>query len=391
MKWHSLAASAAVFGAVAGCQADHANLQVAQAPPGAVGRPEPVERMQKPDGDGVKQASFSGLLEKRPEPAADKEAGEVVAAIRATVNGVPILDQEVASASFGMLQEVGSLPEPDRGRQAALLKNKMLDALIERELILQDFSNRFSKGPGVKFQEKLKEGAEKEFERQVLRGTKKRFNLKTDDDLKNFLASQNVSLDSLRRQFERQFIFQQYLQFLVGPKLDRVGHEDIYEYYRTHPEEFQSQDSVQWQDVFIAAGRFPSRQAARQFAEGVRAQAKAGKDFAALAREHDMGTSSYQGGEGIGHKRGEIRPREAEPVLFGMKDGEVSELVELESGFHIVRLVKREYAGQMPFNNEATQESIREKLKNAVFEREKKSIVADLWRKATIEKVKYRP
>jgi parvulin-like peptidyl-prolyl isomerase len=395
MKWHTLVASIAVFGALAGCQADRAGLLVAQAPPAAVAGPAaaapPVERMQKPDGEGVKQASFSGLLDRQPEAVPDKEAGELVAAIRATVNGVPILDQEVVSASFQMLQEVNTLPEPDRSRQAALLKNKVLDMLIERELILQDFNNRFSKGPGVKFQEKLKEAGEKEFERQVLRGAKKKFNLKTDDDLKKFLATQGVSLESLRRQYERQFIYQQYLQFLVGPKVDRIGHEEIYEYYRTHPEEFQSQDKVQWQDIFVAANRFPSREAARQFAEGLRAQARAGKDFAALAREHDMGTSSYQGGQGIGEKRGEVRPREAEPVLFQLKDGEIGSLVELESGFHVIRVVKREYAGPMPFNSEATQESIRDKLKNAVSERERKSLVADLWRKATIEKVKYRP
>jgi parvulin-like peptidyl-prolyl isomerase len=376
MKWHCLVAAAAVWGAAAGCQAQQGGLAGPQ--------PPAVQRSQKPDADSVKQTSFSGLLDKAPATPAERGDGEVVAAIRATVNGVPILEQEVLNACYYSLQEVGSLPEPERTQKANEIKKKALDALIERELLLQDVQNRFSKGPGQKFLEKLKDAADKEFDKQVIRNTKKKFNCKNDEELKALLRSQGVTLDGLRRQFQRQFIYQQYLQFLVQPRLDRVGHQEIEEYYRGHPEEFQAQDSVDWQDIFIAAGRFPTREAARLFAEGLRARARAGEEFAALARQHDMGTSSYQGGEGIGHRRGEIRPRDVEPYLFRMRQGEVGDLVELESGFHIIRLVKREYAGQKPFNEE-TQEAIRDKLRNEVFNRESKSIVADLRRKATIE------
>jgi parvulin-like peptidyl-prolyl isomerase len=392
MKWHCLVASAAVFGAVAGCQADRPGLAGDQGPEPAVTRAaaaSPVERLQKPDGDGVRPASFTGFLQKQPEPLAEKGDGAVVAAIRATVNGVPVLDQEVVAASLPLLQGAGSLPEPDRSQRVREIKNKVLESLIERELILQDAKNRFAKGPGAKFLDKLKEAAEKEFDRQVVRKAKAAYNLKTDDDLKKFLAGQGLSLESLRRNIQRQFISQQYLQFLLGPKLDRIGHEDIEAYFKGHPEEFRQQDKVQWQDIFIAAGRFPSREAARQFADGLRARARAGEEFAALARQHDMGTSSYQGGEGIGHHRGEVRPREVEPALFALRDGEIGELVELENGFHIIRVVKRDYAGQMPFNNESTQESIRDKLKSEVFTREAKGVVAEMLLRATVEKVKY--
>jgi parvulin-like peptidyl-prolyl isomerase len=393
MKWHKVVASAAVLGALAGCQEEHALLADNSVPAAATARTEaaasPVQRLQKPDGDNVRQASFSSLLARSPGALAEKGDGEVVAAIRATVNGVPILEQEVQSASFYPIQDLSSLPEPERSQRAREIKNKVLDVLIERELILQDANQRFGKGPGVKFMEKLKEAGEKEFDRQVLRTTKKKYNLKSDDELKKFLASQGVSLDSLRRQWQRQFIYQQYLQFLMGPKLDRIGHEAIYEYYRGHPEEFQSQDKVEWQDIFIASARFASPEAARQFAEGLRVRAKGGEDFAALARQHDMGTSSYQGGAGIGQRRGEIRPKEVEAQLFQLKDGEVGELVELESGFHIIRVVKREVAGQMAFN-EQTQTAIREKLRNLVFDRESRGIVAELARNATIDKVQYK-
>ena len=54
------------------------------------------------------------------------------------------------------------------------------------------------------------------------------------------------------------------------------------------------------------------------------------------------------------------------------------------TGFHVIRLVKRDYAGLVPFN-EKTQGEIRRKVQMLVMERESKRLVTDLKRKATIE------
>jgi parvulin-like peptidyl-prolyl isomerase len=393
MTWHYLATSAAVFAVAAGCAADRPAVARAGGQETVAARPAadppPVERLQKPDGDGVKPASFSSRPDRPLELPPDHGDGEVVAAIRATVNGVPILQQEVDNASYGMLDAVRALPEPERTNRTREIKEKVIESLIERELLIQDATSRFGpKSGGAKFMEKVKEAADKEFDRQVVRGGKERYKIKTDEEFKNLLSSQGVTLDGLRQQFERQFIYQQYLQFLVQPKLDRVGHEQIVEYFHNHPEEFQNQDSITWQDIFIAAGNFGGDRAkARRFAEQLRQRAGAGEDFAGLARQYDNGTSSYQNGEGLGHKRGEIQPRQAEALLFEMKDGQVGPLVELDNGFHIIRLVKRDYAGQMEFT-EKTQMMIRDKLRNEAYAREAKRIVAGLRSKATIQVAK---
>src|SRR4029077_15094439 len=89
---------------------------------------------------------------------------------------------------------------------------------------------------------------------------------------------------------------------------------------------------------------------------------RAGEDFVQLALKHDQGDSSYRHGEGSGRHRGEISPSELEPVLFQMKDGEIS-ITEAPGGFHVARLVKREYAGRKPLDDKL-QELIRKKLMN---------------------------
>ena len=65
-------------------------------------------------------------------------------------------------------------------------------------------------------------------------------------------------------------------------------------------------------------------------------------------------------------------------------DGQVGPLIAFGSGWHVVRLVKREYAGRMPFD-EKTQLAIKNKLSGTIWEREYKRILAELRRKATIE------
>ena len=58
--------------------------------------------------------------------------------------------------------------------------------------------------------------------------------------------------------------------------------------------------------------------------------------------------------------------------------------MELPTGFHVLRLVQREFAGLQPFDDK-TQSEIRRKLTNLIADREYKRIVKELRRKATIQ------
>src|SRR5262249_52476864 len=135
--------------------------------------------------------------------------------------------------------------------------------------------------------------------------------------------------------------------------------------------------------------KFRSRDEARRLAEELVLRARKGENFLQLSKQYDHGDSAYRNGEGLGQRRGEIKPNEAEPVLFQMRDGDVS-LVELPTGYHVIRLEKRTHAGQMPLN-EKLQGEVRRKLQNQVAEREAKKLVAELKRKASIEIVQETP
>jgi parvulin-like peptidyl-prolyl isomerase len=339
-----------------------------------------VSRLQKPENGGSKQAENGSSLDLTAYRGPTPSNGEVAASIRATVNGQVILDEEVRETIYPVLQRTQLLPEPERSARQKQVVEAALQQLIEREVILQDLFARLKERKQAL--EALQKAAGKEFDKKM-KETKKAMHIKTDEELKAFLRTQGLTLQGVRRQIERQFMAMEYMRNQIFSAIDRIGHQQIREYYERHPEEFQVPDSVTWQDIFLDASRYPSREAARQFAVELIAKAKAGADFRQLVTQYDQGNSSYLNGEGYGHRRGEIKPADAEPMLFNMKDGDLG-LVELTNGFHVIRLVKREYAGLKPLDDK-TQTAVRNKLQGAVWQREYDRIVRELKRKAAIE------
>jgi hypothetical protein len=310
------------------------------------------------------------------------------ASIRAVVNNHAILNEEVRESCYAALRQTLAeemSPSERAAKQKQILTNT-LEMLVERELLLEDAYAKLEKNPeGKKFLEKMKDEAAKQFKEQ-LRGLKKALHFTTDDELKAWMQDQGISYAGAQRQKERQFIAEEYLRQVVMPPVDRIGHEEIVDYYRQHPEEFQVADSVKWQDFLIDAtdaSRFPSRDAARQAAQWAVNRAKAGDDFAHLAQECNPRDFRFTNGDGYGQKRGEIRPSEAEPILFAMRESDVA-MVEVPLGYHVLKLVKREHAGLMPLD-EKLQTQIRNKLRTDVGVREQKRFLNQLKRKAVIE------
>jgi peptidyl-prolyl cis-trans isomerase SurA len=344
-------------------------------------RPEvpSVTRSQKPEADALKTPEAPPLPT---PPPADLVTGTPAARVGATVNNEAILNEEVLAGAFQELMTARDLPEPERSQRRAEIWNQSLNQLIEREVVLQDAFAKLKKASKSQV-EKLTAEAGEEFDKTVLRGWMKRANIKTEEEFRAMLKAQGISLDMLRRQWERNFMMMEYLRSRVHPYLDQIGPRQILEYYDKHPEEFQRPDAVQWQDIFVLADdKFSTRAEAHHLAEQLAERARGGEDFAKLAEKYDNGDSSFRKGEGIGTKRGEIKPSEAENVLFQLKDGETA-VVELEKGFHVVRLVKRDYAGQTPFDVK-TQKQIKDKLSNEIGQVEIKRIVNKLKREAVI-------
>jgi len=81
-----------------------------------------------------------------------------------------------------------------------------------------------------------------------------------------------------------------------------------------------------------------SKEEALARAREVQAKAKAGEDFAALAQEYSDGPSAPRGGLLGSFPRGQMVPAFDEAV-FALEDGEISDVVETEFGYHIIKRI----------------------------------------------------
>ncbi len=89
------------------------------------------------------------------------------------------------------------------------------------------------------------------------------------------------------------------------------------------------------------------KEAVRKKAEEVLAKAKAGEDFAALAKKHSEDSSASNGGDlGFFDRDQMVKP--FSDAAFSIGVGEISDLVESQFGYHIIKVTDVRIAGIIP-------------------------------------------
>ncbi|MDD2722891.1 MAG: nitrogen fixation protein NifM [Methylovulum sp.] len=137
-----------------------------------------------------------------------------------------------------------------------------------------------------------------------------------------------------------------YRQCKVNTVLERVGSRapdaseiEVGIYYHLHPEQFQKPEMREAGHIFISINpEYPenTREMARERLEEISAKLqKKPHKFAGLALKHSECPTALQGGVLGLVPSGKLYP-ELDAVLFKLKAGEISGIVESEIGFHLV-------------------------------------------------------
>ena len=181
-------------------------------------------------------------------------------------------------------------------------------------------------------------------------------------------ADVEARIGQIRSQFPSEEIFQQQLQqrkmtleqlrvdtraslqitALLQAELDAktaVTAEQVNDFYVKNPAAFQQGERVKASHILVRvqANADPAeREKARAKAAGLLADVKAGKDFAALAKQYsDDPGSGAQGGDLGFFQRGQMVPP-FEQAAFALAVGQTSELVTSDFGFHIIRVTDKQ-------------------------------------------------
>lgn len=150
-------------------------------------------------------------------------------------------------------------------------------------------------------------------------------NFGTEEEFTAALQQNGMTLEALSEQIKTQMKLRQIFE-----KQNPASEADLKAYYETNKENFAtSPKQVQASHILLTT---------KEEAEAVLAELKAGKDFATLAKAKSQDPGSKDnGGELPLFGRGEMNAG-FEEAAFALAKGQMSEVVEAESGFHIIKV-----------------------------------------------------
>ncbi|GAB4377612.1 MAG: peptidylprolyl isomerase [Calditrichia bacterium] len=156
-----------------------------------------------------------------------------------------------------------------------------------------------------------------------------------EERFKNYLTSNNISMDVVRNEITNSLKIDKYFKNLYAEKA-QVTEEDIQQAYQ------DDRTATVRHILFSTQGKSDSEKTEiKEKAEKVLARARKGEDFARLAQEFtDDPGSKNNGGLYENFGRGQmVKP--FEDASFNLPVGSISDLVETQYGYHIIKVIER--------------------------------------------------
>jgi parvulin-like peptidyl-prolyl isomerase len=262
-------------------------------------------------------------------------AAQLVDGIAAIVNDRVITFSEVkkqVAPTEKLLRESYSGTElVDKVKEARL---NALKALIERQLIIQDFKKAGFFVPDNIVEDRMKEVISSQFD-----GDRSAF-------IKTLLAN-GISLEQYRNEMREQIIVQYMRQKNVTTAVI-VSPYRIEQYYQDNLKQFVQEEQVHLRVLFLRKSLFKAK---RTNAQGVEEEydpqeeimkeilykLDSGAEFAELAKSYSEGPKRDIGGD-LGYVTKEALRPELRDAAFALKPGQHSKMIVTEDGFYVVQV-----------------------------------------------------
>jgi len=174
----------------------------------------------------------------------------------------------------------------------------------------------------------------------------------SEEAFKQTLEQRNMTLAALRADTIEGMQIDKMLETEIAGKIT-VTPQQMTDFYQKNPTQFQQAERVRASHILI---RFPenadaaAKESIRLKAAEVLRQAKAGKDFADLAKRYSQDPGSAVNGGDLGFfNRGQmVGP--FDEVAFTLPPGQMSELVETTFGYHVIRVAEKQPSRTIPLD-----------------------------------------
>jgi peptidyl-prolyl cis-trans isomerase C len=251
--------------------------------------------------------------------------------IVAQVNSDSITVTEFTAELFPLVEGYPNPPTHQEEVDFKNLKRALLDQLIEKRLVLNE-ANRI----GITVSDDELEDAFASIKRSYPQG---RFDEVVRDE-----AARRQWKESLHQRLLIEKVINRVSQLTSPP-----DEPTLRKYYKKHRSEFVVPEQVRVRQIVVKD---------RQEAEGLLRRIKRGDSFEELARRHSIGPEAEMGGDLGFFGRGDM-PEEFD-VVFSLKAGEASTIVQSPYGYHIFQVVAKK--GQSESNFDEVKEQVRKMM-----------------------------
>lgn len=183
----------------------------------------------------------------------------------------------------------------------------------------------------------------------------------------------NASADGLREFLRQKLLVQAVIQAQVVSKI-AISDQELKQFYDQQKDQFNEPEQVRASHILVKVAPDASpdqKDTARKKIEYVLTQARAGNDFAELAKQYSECPTNTKGGD-LGFFVRNVMVAPFDNAAFSLKEGEISNVVETEFGYHIIKLTGKKSQRIVTFDE------AKERLRQD-FLREKTNIEVNKW------------
>lgn len=301
-----------------------------------------------------------------PAPASAKPVPAVLPDVIADCNGDKIAKAEFENAVRAVEQRAGGSVPPEKRDE---IYRGVLDDLVAYRLLKQEVAARQMTASEAEVEARI--GA---FKQQM--GSEANF--------RAALKAQQITEAKLREDAKTDILVNKLLEQEVTQKI-LVKPSDIATFYEKNPDRFQQAESVRAAHILVLVPQGAddkTRAAAKARAEAALKAARAGQDFAQLARRYSNDASAQRGGDLGFIPKGQMVPA-FEAAAFALEPGQVSDLVETQFGYHVIKALEKRPARIVPFVEAAAQ--IEQFLEQQQRQEKSKALVEQLKSKGKVQ------
>lgn len=316
------------------------------APQPEAAKPQPATELQP----AVKAEPVPEKVEQEPnlqQPKAKVQLGIPSAGIVAvTVNGFDITEKDVEERVKPRLEQMAARNKQLPPAFIEQLKTQMRKEALEQMIVERLVDEQVKAAQIVVTAEDVNSLIQKMAAAEKL----------SVEDLKALVEASGQSFERWKQQmqFEKRLAYQKLFESKFDGEVN-VTEEDARQYYSENQQQFDIPEQVRASHILIKPDTSDpnvepalAKAAAKAKAEKLLNQIKDGADFAELAKANSDCPSSVRGGDLGYFSRGRMVPA-FEEAAFALGVGQVSDVVETQFGYHIIKVTDKKEAATKTF------------------------------------------